>query len=212
MYRKVACINNMGIHKLRLGFLASHRGSNMQAIIDACKERLLNADPVVVISNNGSSGALDRAASEGIPAYHISVRNYPDPDMLDRAMCDILHKHRVDLVVLAGYMKKIGPETLAAYSGRIINIHPALLPKHGGKGMYGMKVHEQVLASGDTETGATVHLVADDYDTGRILARQSVPVLEHDTAETLAERVLQIEHRLYVDTLSRIVNGEILLD
>ena len=132
--------------------------------------------------------------------------------MLDIALRDILQKHRVDLVVLAGYMKKIGTKTLAAYAGRIINIHPALLPKHGGQGMYGMRVHEQVLASGDTETGATVHLVADDYDTGRILARQSVPVLEHDTAETLAERVLQIEHRLYVDTLSRIVNGEILLD
>ena len=172
------------MNNLRLGFLASHRGSNMQAIIDACKERRLGADPVVVISNNGSSGALDHAASEGIPAYHISSRNYPDPDMLDIALRDILQKHRVDLVVLAGYMKKIGTKTLAAYAGRIINIHPALLPKHGGQGMY----------------------------TGRILARQSVPVLEHDTAETLAERVLQIEHRLYVDTLSRIVNGEILLD
>ena len=212
MYRKEACINHMAMNNLRLGFLASHRGSNMQAIIDACKERRLSADPVVVISNNGSSGALDHAASEGISAYHISSRNYPDPDMLDIALRDILQKHRVDLVVLAGYMKKIGTKTLAAYAGRIINIHPALLPKHGGQGMYGMRVHEQVLASGDTETGATVHLVADDYDTGRILARQSVPVLEHDTAETLAERVLQIEHRLYVDTLSRIVNGEILLD
>jgi phosphoribosylglycinamide formyltransferase-1 len=200
------------MNTLRLGFLASHRGSNMQAIIDACKDGRLGAKPVVVISNNGSSGALDRAASEGIPAYHMSSRNYPDSDMLDIALRDILQKHQVDLVVLAGYMKKIGSKTLAAFKGRIINIHPSLLPRHGGQGMYGMNVHEQVIASGDKETGVTVHLVTDDYDTGRILAQQSLPVLDNDTAETLSERVLQLEHGLYVDTIARIERQEIRLD
>ncbi len=195
--------------KIRLGFLASHRGSNMQSIIDACKEGKLDAIPAVVISNNGSSGALDRAECEGIPACHISSMNYPDPDALDGALRDMLIKHHVDLVVLAGYMKKIGPRTLSAFAGRIINIHPSLLPRHGGKGMFGLKVHEQVIASGDSETGATVHIVADDYDTGRILARQTVAVLGEDTPDTLAERVLEVEHRLYVDTIARIVSGEI---
>lgn len=199
------------MNNTKLGFLASHRGTNMQSIIDACNDGRLQAVPAVVISNNGSSAALDRAASEGIPAYHISSRNYADPDLLDVAMRDILLKHRVDLVVLAGFMKKIGPKTLAAFKGRIINIHPALLPRHGGKGMYGRYVHEQVLACGDKQTGVTVHVVADDYDTGPILAQQVVPVLEGDTVDTLAERVLDAEHQVYVDTLARIISGEISL-
>jgi phosphoribosylglycinamide formyltransferase 1 len=195
----------------RLGFLASHQGSNMQSIIDACKQGGLQAVPAVVISNNGDSGALDRAAAEGIPAYHISARNYPDPEVLDIAMRDILHKHHVDLVVLAGFMKRIGPKTLAAFEGRIINIHPALLPRHGGKGMYGRKVHEQVLAAGDSETGVSVHVVTDDYDTGTILAQQTVPVLAGDTPDILAHRVLELEHRIYVETIAKIINGELRL-
>lgn len=195
----------------RLGFLASHQGSNMQSIIDACKQGILPAVPAVVISNNGDSGALDRAAAEGIPAYHISTKNYPDPVVLDTAMRDILHKHHVDLVVLAGFMKRIGPKTLAAFDGRIINIHPALLPRHGGKGMYGRKVHEQVLAAGDSETGVSVHMVTDDYDTGPILAQQTVPVLAGDTPDSLAQRVLELEHRIYVETIAKIISGEIRL-
>jgi phosphoribosylglycinamide formyltransferase-1 len=196
----------------RLGFLASHRGSNMQAIIDACKDGRLAAVPAVVISNNGASGALDRAAAEGIPAYNVSSRNYPDPATLDIAIRDILIKERVDLVVLAGFMKKIGPATLAAFSNRILNIHPSLLPRHGGPGMYGMNVHAQVLASGDSETGATVHVVADDYDSGPVLARRKVPVHKGDTMESLAARVLEVEHTLYIDTLAAIIGGEISLD
>ena len=196
----------------RLGFLASHRGSNMQSIIDACKDGRLQAVPAVVISNNGDSGALDRAASEGIPAYHVSSRNYSGPEQLDIAIRDILLKHGVELVVLAGFMKKIGPQTLAAFNkGRIINIHPALLPRHGGKGMYGMNVHAEVLASGDRETGVTVHVVADEYDTGAILAQQKVAVLDGDTVETLANRVLEVEHRVYVDTIAGIISGDIRL-
>lgn len=183
----------------------------MQSIIDACKQGILPAVPAVVISNNGDSGALDRAAAEGIPAYHISTKNYPDPVVLDTAMRDILHKHHVDLVVLAGFMKRIGPKTLAAFDGRIINIHPALLPRHGGKGMYGRKVHEQVLAAGDSETGVSVHMVTDDYDTGPILAQQTVPVLAGDTPDSLAQRVLELEHRIYVETIAKIISGEIRL-
>ena len=197
------------MHKTRLGFLASHRGTNMQKIIDACRDGSLEAEPAVVISNNGASGALDRAASEGIPAYHISSRSFPDPDALDCAIRDTLLRHGVELVVLAGFMKKVGSKTIAAFEGRILNIHPALLPKHGGKGMYGRNVHESVIAAGDTETGVSVHVVTDDYDTGPILAQVKVPVQPGDTAETLADRVLAVEHRIYVDTLARITRGEI---
>jgi phosphoribosylglycinamide formyltransferase-1 len=106
-------------------------------------------------------------------------------------------------------MKKVGPQTLNAWRGRMINIHPSLLPRHGGRGMYGLRVHQSVLASGDTETGATVHLVDEEYDHGRTLAQQTVPVLPNDTPETLAERTLQVEHALLVDTVRRIVEGDI---
>ncbi len=195
----------------RLGFLASHRGSNMQSIIDACRQGRLAATPAVVISNNGDSGALERAEIEGIPAYHISSQTFPDSEEHDRAIRDTLLRHEVDLVVLAGYMKRLGAATLTAFTGRIINIHPSLLPRYGGRGMYGERVHEAVLAAGDTETGVTVHLVEGDYDSGRILAQKKVPVKAGDTVETLADRVLAIEHETYVETINRILSGEIKL-
>jgi phosphoribosylglycinamide formyltransferase-1 len=194
-----------------LGFLASHRGTNMQTIIDACRDGRLNAEPAVVISNNGDSQALDRAMAAGIPGYHISSRNFPDPDALDQAIMETLRKHHVDLVLLAGYMKQVGPRTLAAFSGHVINIHPALLPKYGGKGMYGTNVHEAVIASGDPETGITIHQVDGNYDGGKILAQRRVPVLPGDSARSLADRMLPLEHELYVDTLARVFSGEITL-
>lgn len=195
----------------RLGFLASHRGSNMQCIIDACNEGRLDVEPAVVISNNGESGALDRANAEGIPAYHISSKSFPDTEKLDNEIRDTLLRHKVDLVVLAGFMKKVGSNTIAAFEGRIINIHPALLPKYGGKGMYGTNVHEKVLASGDHETGVTIHVVTDNYDTGPILAQRTLAISEDDNLETLASRVLVVEHELYVATIEKIIKGEIQL-
>jgi len=183
----------------------------MQAIIDACNEGRLNAHAVVVISNNGNSGALDRARSEGIPAHHLGSKNFPDADNLDQMITDTLRKYDVEVVVLVGYMKKIGAKTLTAYPGRIINIHPALLPKYGGKGMFGKHVHAAVLAAGETETGVTLHLVDALYDTGPILAQCKVPVEKGDTIESLAERVLVVEHRFFVETLAKILSGEIVL-
>jgi phosphoribosylglycinamide formyltransferase-1 len=113
--------------------------------------------------------------------------------------------------VLAGYMKKIGPRTLARYRGLVLNIHPALLPKFGGQGMYGRRVHEEVLAAGDRMTGVTVHLADEEYDRGPILAQREVPVVRGDTVDSLAARVLEAEHALYVETLARIARGEIRL-
>jgi phosphoribosylglycinamide formyltransferase-1 len=181
----------------------------MQAIIDACKSGVLPANPALVISNNGESGALARAAREGIPHGHLSGKTHPDPDALDQAILAALLAHDVDVVILAGYMKKLGPKTLSHYAGAILNIHPALLPKHGGQGMYGMNVHEAVLAAGETESGATVHLVTDEYDTGAIIAQQTVPVLAGDTPQTLAARVLQVEHLLFPKVLQQIAVGEV---
>jgi phosphoribosylglycinamide formyltransferase-1 len=196
---------------LNLGFFASHRGSNMQAVIDACKRGDLHAIAQVVISNNSEAEALARARREGIPAYHLSIKTSNGPDQLDREILTVLQKHKVQLVVLAGYMKQLGEKTLEAFEGRVINIHPALLPKYGGVGMYGMHVHEAVIAAGDRETGVTIHLVDREYDHGKIIAQCRVPVLAGDTAKTLAERVLETEHTFLVETLKRIIDKEIKL-
>ena len=195
----------------RLGFLASHGGSNMQAIIDICKDCNVKAVPCVVISNNGRSKALERARREGIPGFHISGCTHPESEALDRAICATLQEHRVDLVILAGYMKRLGQHTIFAYQGHILNIHPALLPKFGGQGLYGQRVHEAVLAAGEIETGVTVHIVNHEYDRGPIIAQCIVPILPGDAAETLAKRVLEKEHQLYPETIKRITNGDIFL-
>lgn len=197
---------------MNIGFLASHGGSNMQAIIDAAKSGKLHAIPVVIISNNRDSTALQRAKTENIPAYYLSSKTHPDPDSLDEAILGTLLKHNVDIVALAGYMKKLGPKTLDHFKGRILNIHPALLPKHGGKGMYGIHVHESVLNAGERQTGVTVHLVTEEYDRGPILAQVTVPVEPGDTPDTLAARVLIQEHILYSATLERISTGELKLE
>ena len=199
------------MNKMNIGFLASHNGSNMQAIIDACNSGALHASPVVVISNNSKSGALERARKEGIAHYHISGKNYPDPEELDRAILSVLKAHSVDIIVLAGYMKKLGSKTLTHFRGRILNIHPALLPKYGGKGMYGMNVHEAVIKAGENESGVSIHIVDSNYDTGPVIAQARVPVKPMDTGESLAARVLEQEHLLFPETLQKIVTGEIKL-
>jgi phosphoribosylglycinamide formyltransferase-1 len=198
--------------KLRLGFLASHGGSNVQAILDACREGRLDAEPCVVISNNSDAMVLDRAMAARVPAFHLSSHVHPDPARLDEAILQVLEKHRVNLIVLAGYMKKLGPKTLARFRGRVLNIHPALLPKYGGRGMYGNHVHEAVLAAGEMDSGATVHLVDEEYDEGRILAQKKLPVMADDTPESLAARVLEVEHQLYAETLQRIATGDLKLE
>jgi phosphoribosylglycinamide formyltransferase-1 len=186
---------------MRIAVLASHAGSILQAVLDACREGALDATIVLVISNNSGSGALRRAAEHGIPTLHLSSATHPDPAALDTAIRDALQNARADWVLLAGYMKKLGPHTLAAYRNRIINTHPALLPKHGGKGLYGRRVHQAVIDAGDAESGATVHLVDGDYDTGPILAQVRVPVRSAEDAAALEERVQVAERKLIVETL-----------
>ncbi|MFH1671719.1 MAG: phosphoribosylglycinamide formyltransferase [Candidatus Portnoybacteria bacterium] len=191
---------------MKIGFLASGNGSNMQAIIDACKSGSLKARPVLVISNNSQSGAIERAKKENIPYSHISGKTHPLPD---KAIADALSDHSVDIVVLAGYMKKVGSELLSRYKGAILNIHPALLPKFGGDGMYGIRVHQAVLAAGEKESGVSIHIVDENYDTGPVIAQVRAPVEPDDTPESLAARVLEQEHLLFPKTLEKIATGEI---
>jgi phosphoribosylglycinamide formyltransferase-1 len=196
---------------LRLGFLASHGGSNVQVIVDACRSGALDAEPCVLVSNNSDAPVMARTRAAGIATYHLSSHTHPEPSLLDDAILEALTRHGAALIVLAGYMKKIGPRTLARYRGLVLNIHPALLPKFGGQGMYGRRVHEEVLAAGDRVTGVTVHLADEEYDRGPILAQREVPVVRGDTVDSLAARVLEAEHALYVETLARIARGEIRL-
>ena len=177
----------------RLAVLASGRGSNLQAIIDhfenLSRERI--AKIVLVASNRADSPALIRAATASI-----DIASFDAADEGDQLL-EILRRARVDLVILAGYLKRIPSKVVREYSGRILNIHPALLPDFGGEGMYGARVHEAVIASGAKESGVTVHIVNDEYDRGPIVAQWRVPVETDDTAETLASRVLSVEHVVY---------------
>ena len=202
-------VSDTGGQPLRLGFLASGGGSNMQAILDACSDGSLLCEARVVVGNNSKSGALLRARDAGIACYHLSGHTHPDPGALDAAICDALQHHEVQVICLAGYMKLLGPRTLAAFRGHILNIHPGLLPRHGGQGFYGRRVHEAVLATGETESGATVHVVDEVYDNGPVLTQARVPVEPGDTPATLAARVLEQEHRLFPEALQKIATGEI---
>ena len=195
--------------RIRLGCLASGGGTNLQAIIDAAANGKLNADVAVVISNNSNSGALKRARRASIPGLHLSGATHPEAAALDRAILGTLQDHEVGVVVLAGYMKMLGPAVLSRYEGRVLNVHPALLPKFGGKGMYGRRVHEAVLASGESITGASVHVVDAEYDHGPVVAQIEVPVLGGDTVESLSARVLEREHELLVETLQKVATGAI---
>lgn len=186
--------------KLGIGVLASGGGTNLQAIIDACNRGELNAEVRVVISNNSGSRALQRARNEGIPAYHLSAVTHPDS--LDDEICNTLVRHEVDWVLLAGYMRLLGPVTLARFRNRALNSHPALLPKFGGKGMYGSFVHKAVLEADEKETGVTIHFVDEEYDHGETLAQCRVPVLPDDTLESLEGRVKERERAFWIETLA----------
>lgn len=186
---------------MRIGVLASHGGSVLQAIIDSCSSGELQAEVVVVVSNNSQAGALERARRHDIKPVHLSNQTHPDPAALDSAIASELQNAGVDWVVLAGYMKKLGPKTLEIFRDRILNTHPALLPKFGGAGFFGRRVHKAVLDARESESGATVHLVDGEYDTGPILAQVRVVVKPGDTVETLEERVQMAERKLIIATL-----------
>jgi phosphoribosylglycinamide formyltransferase-1 len=180
---------------MRLGVLVSGRGSNLEAILDA------DLDVALVVSNRAGVRALDVAVAHGVPAVVMRRSAFGGADARDAAIGAALREAGADVAVLAGYDQLLRPAYFAAFGGRTVNIHPSLLPAHGGIGMVGLAVHRAVLAAGDTESGATVHEVTPVLDAGPILAQARVPVLAGDTPEELAARVLVEEHRLVVETL-----------
>jgi phosphoribosylglycinamide formyltransferase-1 len=192
---------------LNIGFLASHGGSSMRAIVDAIASGTLAGSARIVISNNADSGALQFARERGIIAQRISATAAGGEDAADRAICDALAAAGSEWIVLSGYLRKLGPLTLRRFEGRILNIHPALLPKFGGKGMFGRHIHEAVLAAGERTSGITIHHVDSEYDHGAIVAQREVPVMPGDTVETLQQRIMAAESPFFVETLQAIAAG-----
>jgi phosphoribosylglycinamide formyltransferase 1 len=194
---------------LNIAVFGSGAGSNFRAILTAIQQgNIPDARISLVISNNSGAGILGIARANALPAIHLSRKQFPDEQSFTDSVLTTLRGHDVNFIALAGYMKQVPPEVVAAYRGRIVNIHPALLPRFGGAGMYGIRVHEAVLASGAATSGATVHFVDEEYDHGTVVLQQSVPVLPGDTPESLAARVLAAEHELYPAAIRRISESE----
>lgn len=189
----------------RLAVFVSGSGSDMQSIIDAIERGEIAANIVQVVASKAGIYAIERAKAAGIPVKVFDKRDYSGTDAMFEDITLLMKEREVDLIVLAGYLSILSPAFVRAYARKIINIHPSLIPKHCGMGYYGMRVHESVLASGDTETGATVHYVDEGADTGEIIRQCTVPVLEGDTPQTLQARVLGAEHKLLPQVVAELV-------
>ena len=186
------------------------RGSNLQALLDACICGQIAGRIAVVIGTRADAPALERARTAGVPVVVISPRKYEGNEAgYAEALDRILHRYDIGLICLAGYMRKLPRSIIAAYRHRILNIHPALLPFFGGHGMYGEHVHQAVLESGMKVSGCTVHFVDEEYDTGPIVLQTAVPVLDEDTPQTLAARVLAEEHRAYPRAVQWFAEGRL---
>lgn len=199
------------MRRLRIGVLASGGGTNLESIIDACDRGEIDGDVVVVISNMPDAFALERARKHRIDAYSFPHKGVTrEQHEADVMAC--LEQHQVDLVCLAGYLRMLTPAFINKYAGRLMNTHPALLPSFGGKGMHGLNVHQAVLDYGCKVSGCTIHFVTLEVDGGPIVLQKSVPVLEDDTAETLQERVLKEEHKLYPRAIELFAQGKLKLE
>ena len=182
---------------------ASGSGSNFQSIIDAISEERLDAKIVGFVSNNEFAHSIKRAQENDIPVLIVSPSDFPSEKDYTSKLVNQLHSWKADVLILAGYLKKIPSDIIAAYRNNILNIHPSLLPKYGGKGYYGIKVHEAVITNNDFESGCTVHIVTDEYDEGPVLGQSIVKVLPTDTASDLAKKVLEKEHELFPSVIKK---------
>ncbi len=196
-------------HTLKLGILASRNGSSLRAIVGAIAAGDLNAETLLCVSNNRKAPALEFAAAQGIPTLVIPTQD--DPEAADARLCEALEAAGVEVVVLSGYLRRLGPRTLARYRNRVLNIHPGPLPAFGGEGMYGRRVHEAVIAAGALESGIVIHAVDEIYDNGPVIARMAVPILPGEDAEGLEARITALEPEFFVETLKKIATGDLAL-
>ncbi len=189
----------------RLSVWVSGSGSNLERLIQACQNKEIPASVVLVISDRPGILALERARTHFIPSEVVSRKDYETEGAYGLVLLELLKKYQVDLICLAGYLRKVPDEVVRAYRERILNIHPALLPKYGGKGLYGHQVHEAVLTSKEKESGVTVHYVDEEYDHGSIILQKRIPVLPTDTPKTLAERIHQLEYEIYPQAIKLVL-------
>ena len=196
--------------KMKISFLASHGGTAAKHIIAAIRSNQLAAEIGVVITNNPDSVIYNWCNDNAVETVCINGNTHLDESERDKAIYDKLLNAKTDLIILSGYMKKIGNTTLSAYSNRILNIHPSLLPRHGGKGLYGDKVHQSVIDSGDMQSGATVQFINEAYDEGPIFSQHIVDLVKGETVETLKEKVQAIESELYLTSIKRILDEGLL--
>jgi len=194
---------------LKLGFLASGNGSSAEAIVDAIATGRLDAQARLIVSNKKGCAAFEWAAAKGVPA--LAIPTISDPDTADAALAQAMADHGVELIVMSGYLRRLGPKTLGRYASRIVNIHPGPLPRFGGEGMYGARVHQAVVAAGVPESAIVIHVVDEEYDHGPEVHRRVVPVLAGDTAEALEARVKALEPTFFVETLQQLASGELSL-
>ena len=190
---------------LRLAVFASGGGSNFRAILDGAGAYL----PVLLVTSRLEAGARSIAKAHGVAEHVLDPDSYAEESAYVEDLCQVLSAHEVEFIALAGYLRKVPSAIVHRFNNRMLNIHPALLPRFGGKGFYGMRVHRAVLNAGEAESGATVHFVDEAYDTGPILLQERVPVRTGDTPERLARRVLRTEHRIYPQALNLVAQGRV---
>ncbi|NTW49530.1 MAG: phosphoribosylglycinamide formyltransferase [Chlorobiales bacterium] len=195
----------MNSEKKRLAVFCSGAGSNFQALYRGIQEHSLPAEIVLCLSNRSQCGAMQFASEHDIEPLHLSEKQFDTYEAFSSAMLKALQDRRIDYILLAGYLKQIPPKVVSAYPKRMLNIHPALLPKFGGDGMYGMNVHRAVIAAGEKQSGPTVHFVDEGYDTGEIFMQRAIDIAPDDTPETLAAKVLKVEHVIYTDALAKLL-------
>ncbi|TKJ41252.1 phosphoribosylglycinamide formyltransferase [candidate division LCP-89 bacterium B3_LCP] len=196
---------------VKLAAFASGQGSNFKAIHRHLKKLSLPGRYVLLISDRPNPPVADFANAEGIPFLHLNAKGFSSRDDYVKRLLTELKAHKVEWITLAGYLKLIPSEVVRAYNGRMMNIHPALLPSFGGKGMYGMNVHNAVVDSGVKVSGASVHMVDEEYDTGPVIIQETVPVTYEDTPEEVAARVLEVEHKIYPQAVELAVKDKIRL-
>jgi len=196
----------------KIAVFVSGGGSNFKAIHHQIQKREIPGEIVLVISNNPNCGAIQFAEENSLPVLIINETRYPNPHTLNELLTDTCLKAEINLICLAGYMKMLPPAFVKQYENKILNIHPGLLPEFGGKGFFGIRVHEAVINSGKRESGATVHFVDEIYDHGPIILQKKVEVLETDTAESLAARILKLEHELFPEVVKAFCENKIIME
>ncbi len=189
---------------IKIGILSSHNGSGFSSIQNACEKNILNAQVVVVISNNTTAKVLEKAAKKEIPNYLINSKLFPDQN-LDEKITNLMLEHEVDYIFLSGYMKKIEKNLLSSFENKILNSHPALLPNFGGPGMFGRNVHEAVIAAKVKEAGVTIHTINENYDEGEYILQKSIDVLDNDTVDSIEEKIKHLESIAIVEAFQKLL-------